>query len=69
MFRAERDGIAPTQQRIEGWPHLSISERRGMVSPQHLRVERDGLTPASQSGEGWSHPVISEQRVILDTNS
>ena len=47
--RAERDGIAPTPQRGEGWP-------------QHRRPERDGLTLVPPNGEGLKRPDTVEGR-------
>ena len=50
--RAERDGIAPTPQRGEGWP-------------QHRRPERDGLALVPTNGEGWKRPDIVESRGMV----
>ena len=46
--RAERDGIAPTPQRGEGWP-------------QHGTPERDGLALSPTNGDGWDHTGTSER--------
>ena len=47
--RAERDGIAPTQQSGEGWP-------------QHRRLEMDCLALVPPNGEGWKRPDTVERR-------